>query len=54
VPHAAPDVFTSAVLGVTVVGFLAWRLSLFPALLCGGLAGILARSRLFGLLRLLT
>jgi chromate transporter len=54
VPHAAPDVFTAAVLGLTVLGFLAWRLSLFPALLCGGVAGILARSRFLGLLRQLT
>jgi chromate transporter len=50
-PHAAPDAFTAGVLAVTVLVLLAWRLPVVPSLLCGGLIGILARSRL---LRILT
>jgi chromate transporter len=50
VPHAAPDAFTAVVLALTVLALLAWRLPVLPTLAVGGLAGILARSRL--LLRL--
>jgi chromate transporter len=44
-PHAAPDAFTAAVLALTVLALLAWRLPVLPLLACGGLIGILARSR---------
>jgi len=49
-PHAAPDIFTAVVLVLTVLAMLAWRLPVLPSLLCGGLIGILARSK--ALLRL--
>ena len=49
-PHAAPDVFTGVVLVLTVIAMLAWKLPVLPSLLCGGLIGILARSKI--LLRL--
>jgi chromate transporter len=50
-PHAAPDAFTAVVLVLTVLALLAWRqLPVLPSLACGGLLGILARSR--ALLRL--
>jgi chromate transporter len=39
-PHAAPDVFTAAVLALTVLAFLAWHLSVFPTLLGGSVLGI--------------
>lgn len=50
-PHAAPDAFTAVVLVLTVAALLFWRLPVLPSVLCGGLVGILARSRLFNLLR---
>jgi len=53
-PHAAPDVFTSIVLALTVVALLAWRLPVIPSLLGGALLGILARSRVAQALRQLT
>ena len=53
-PHAAPDAFTAVVLALTVLAFLAWRFSVFPALVCGGLLGILSRSRVLHLLRQIT
>jgi chromate transporter len=41
VPHAAPDLFTGAVLLVTVIVMLSWqRLPVLPLIACGGLAGI--------------
>ena len=43
-PHAAPDTFTSVLLGLTVLGLLAWRLPALPAVACGGLLGIIVRS----------
>jgi len=49
-PHAAPDAFTAGMLAVTVLVLLAWRLPVVPSLLCGGLIGILARSRLVRIL----
>ncbi len=45
-PHAAPDAFTAVVLMLTVLALLAWRLPALRLLMCGGLVGILARSRL--------
>ena len=45
-PHAAPDAFTAALLGLTVLGLLAWRLPALPVVACGGLLGIIVRSRL--------
>jgi chromate transporter len=53
-PHAAPDIFTSVVLVLTVVALLAWRLPVMSSLLCGALLGILARSRVAQVLRQLT
>jgi chromate transporter len=50
-PHAAPDAFTAVVLALTVLALLLWRLPVLPSVLCGGLVGILARSRLLNLLR---
>lgn len=44
-PHAAPDVFSAAVLLVTVAVLLAWRLPVIALVVAGGLIGILARSR---------
>ena len=41
VPHAAPDMFTAAVLLATAIAMIARpRLPVLPALACGGLAGI--------------
>jgi chromate transporter len=45
VPHAAPDVFSAAVLLATVAALLAWRLPVIALVVAGGLIGILARSR---------
>ena len=45
-PHAAPDAFRGALLVLTVLAILLWRMRVLPAVLCGGLLGILARSRL--------
>ena len=45
-PHAAADAFRGALLVLTVLALLLWRLPVLPAVLCGGLLGILARSRL--------
>lgn len=50
-PHAAPDAFTTVLLGLTVLGLLAWRLPALPAAACGGLLGIIVRSRLLDRLR---
>jgi chromate transporter len=44
-PHAAPDGFSAAVLAVTVIVLLAWRLPVISLVLGGGLIGILARTR---------
>lgn len=44
-PTAAPDAFTMAVLTLTVLGMLLWRLPAIPAALGGGVLGVLARSR---------
>jgi len=42
VPHAATDVFTTAVLLATVIVMIAWqKLPVLPSIACGGLAGIL-------------
>ena len=49
-PHAAPDAFTAAVLGLTACAMLAWKLPVLSSLVCGGALGVLARSRV--LLRL--
>src|SRR5262245_12646924 len=53
-PHAAPDAFTATILVLTVLAMLVWRLQVLPSILCGGLLGILARSRLTSLLRQFT
>jgi chromate transporter len=50
-PHAAPDAHTAGLAVLTVGGMLAWRLTPLPLMLAGGLAGILARMRLFQRLR---
>lgn len=47
-PHAAPDAFAAAVLALTLIGLLTWRLPPLPSLLGGGVIGILAHSGLFG------
>lgn len=49
-PHAAPDAFTATVLALTACAMLAWKLPVLSSLLCGGVLGVLARSR--ALLRL--
>jgi chromate transporter len=54
VPHAAPDAFAAVLMALTVVAMLAWRLPVLSSLLCGGLIGILARSRYLQALRQLT
>ena len=43
-PHAAPDVFSTAVLLATVAVLLAWRLPVISLVLTGGLVGIFAHS----------
>jgi chromate transporter len=53
-PHAAPDAFTRALLGATVVALLACKVSALQAALAGGILGIVARSRLVLRLRDLT
>ena len=45
-PHAAPDLFTGVLLALTVIALLAWRLPVLSVAVCGGLIGIVARSRL--------
>lgn len=44
-PHAVPDVFSGAVLLVTVAVLVAWRLPVLSLVVAGSLIGILARSR---------
>jgi len=53
-PHAAPDLFTAAMLILTVIALLTWKLPAFPLALGGGAVGILARSKLVHRLRELT
>ena len=54
-PHAAPDVFTAALLVLTVVALLVWpRLPVLSLVAGGGVVGIVARSRLIHRLRELT
>jgi chromate transporter len=53
-PTAAPDLFTAAMLALTVIALLAWKLPAFPLAIGGGVIGILARSRLIHRLRELT
>ncbi len=45
-PHAAPDAFTAVLLALTVLVMLKWRAPPVHALVCGGLVGVLVRSRL--------
>lgn len=44
-PHAAPDVFTAALLGLTVVVMLAYSLGPLPLIMGGALAGITSSYR---------
>jgi chromate transporter len=44
-PTAVPDVFTTVLLMLTVAGMLFWRMPAVPAVVGGGMLGILARSR---------
>ena len=44
-PTAAPDAFTAVLLVLTVAAMLFWRMPAIPAVLGGGMLGILARSR---------
>jgi chromate transporter len=53
-PHAAPDAFAAAVLVLTVVVLLVWRLPVMSMVVAGGLIGIVARSKLVHRLRELT
>src|SRR5882672_10643074 len=54
-PHAAPDVFTAALLVLTVVALLVWpRLPVLSLVAGGGVVGIVARSRLIHRVRELT
>jgi chromate transporter len=45
-PHAAPDLFTSLLLALTVIALAVWRLPVLCAVVGGGLIGIAARSKL--------
>jgi chromate transporter len=42
-PHAAPDAFTLAILGLTVAAMVLWRVSPLPLMAGGSLAGLVAR-----------
>jgi hypothetical protein len=44
-PHAAPDVFTLIVLGVTLAAMILWRARAIPLMLGGAIAGVLVRLR---------
>jgi chromate transporter len=50
-PHAAPDVFTSLLLALTVLAIFARNLGPLPLMLSGGLAGWLVQSRVWGRVR---
>jgi chromate transporter len=54
-PHAAPDVFTAALLVLTVVALIVWqRLPVLSLVAGGGVVGIVARSKLIHRVRELT
>jgi chromate transporter len=53
-PHAAPDAFAAALLVLTVIVLLTWRLPVLTLVAGGGFVGIVARSRLLHRLRELT
>jgi chromate transporter len=53
-PHATPDLFAAALLVLTVIVLLAWRLPVLSLVAGGGLVGIVARSKLLHRLRELT
>jgi chromate transporter len=44
-PHAAPDVFTLIVFGVTLAAMILWRARAIPLMLGGAIAGVLVRLR---------
>jgi chromate transporter len=53
-PHAAPDAFAAALLVLTVIVLLVWRLPVLTLVAGGGFVGIVARSKLLHRLRELT